>query len=140
MSPLSYQWRFDGTNLVDAGNLSGALTSTLTISNVQLTDQGAYSVIVTNTYGSVGSSNAMLTVLPGTSQTNSFLSGMLFTNGIFRMQLNGLSAHGPVVVYGSTNLIEWESIFTNPPTEGIMEFLDVYATNWPVRFYRVLER
>ncbi|HEX4343091.1 MAG TPA: LamG-like jellyroll fold domain-containing protein, partial [Verrucomicrobiae bacterium] len=55
-SPLTYQWQ-DG-----ATNIFGATNTTLVLSNVQLVDAGAYSVVVTNLYGSVNSSNAVLTV------------------------------------------------------------------------------
>jgi len=54
--PLSYQWRMDGTNL------PGATDSLLLVMNVQLRDVGTYSVVVSNTYGVVTSSNAMLTI------------------------------------------------------------------------------
>jgi len=55
--PLSYQWRFDGTNL------SGAVASSLTLTNAQVANSGTYSVVVTNAYGWVASSNALLTVI-----------------------------------------------------------------------------
>jgi len=54
--PLSYQWRFGGTLL------SGATGSSLSLSNVQLSDAGTYSVAVSNAFGSVLSTNATLTV------------------------------------------------------------------------------
>lgn len=54
--PLSYQWYFNGQNLV------GQMASSLTVINAQLTNSGSYSVIVTNTYGSVTSSVAVLSV------------------------------------------------------------------------------
>jgi hypothetical protein len=54
--PLSYHWNFNGTNL------SGATNTTLTLTNVQLNQAGNYAVVVTNLYGSVTSSNAVLTV------------------------------------------------------------------------------
>jgi hypothetical protein len=57
--PLSYQWSFNGTNVIN-----GATASSLTISNAQFTDAGNYSVTVTNAYGSATSSNALLTVNP----------------------------------------------------------------------------
>src|SRR5208283_3804807 len=53
--PFSYQWSFNGTNLMGANN------STLTLTNVQLSSAGSYAVVVTNAYGSVISSNAVLT-------------------------------------------------------------------------------
>jgi hypothetical protein len=55
---LSYQWRFNGTNIAGATNTSLALT------NVQLSQSGNYAVLVTTVYGSVLSSNAVLTVNP----------------------------------------------------------------------------
>ncbi len=58
MPPLSYQWSFNGTNIVGAAN------STLTLTNVQPGQAGNYEVLVTNAYGSVFSSNAVLTVNP----------------------------------------------------------------------------
>lgn len=54
--PLVYQWQFDGTNINNSTN------ATLTLTNVQLSDAGNYSVAVTNDYGFVMSSNAFLTV------------------------------------------------------------------------------
>ena len=49
-----YQWRFNGTNL------TGATTRALTRTNVQATDAGGYSVVLTNVAGSVTSSVANL--------------------------------------------------------------------------------
>jgi subtilase family serine protease len=57
MQPLNYQWSCNGTNLI------GATNSTLTLVNVQTTNGGNYSVTVVNAYGSIDSSNALLTVL-----------------------------------------------------------------------------
>ncbi len=54
---LSYQWKFDGTNLASATN------SSLTLSNVQTNNAGSYTVVVTNKLAAVTSSVATLTVL-----------------------------------------------------------------------------
>jgi len=66
---LSYQWQFDTgggpTNLADGGGISGAATSSLTISDVSPANVGAYSVIVSNAAGSLASGAATLTVLIG---------------------------------------------------------------------------
>jgi hypothetical protein len=60
---LVYHW-YLGTNIVNnvAGNISGATTSTLTISNAVLANSGNYTVVVSNTSGSVTSSVATVTV------------------------------------------------------------------------------
>jgi len=55
--PLSYQWSFNTTNIVNATN------ATLTLNNVQWTNAGNYSVLVTNAYGSTNSFNAALSVV-----------------------------------------------------------------------------
>jgi hypothetical protein len=53
---LTYQWRFNGTNI------SGATSSTYSISSVQTANAGTYSVVVANSAGSATSSGATLTV------------------------------------------------------------------------------
>jgi len=59
---LFFQWRKDGTNLVDGGTVSGAASSNLTIVSLIESDSGVYRLVVTNEYASVTSSIAMLTV------------------------------------------------------------------------------
>ena len=56
-------WRKNGVDLGEAGNVSGVLTPTLTVSNVAHADEGGYSVVITNSFGSVTSLVATLTVL-----------------------------------------------------------------------------
>ena len=55
--PLAYQWQFGGTNIANATN------AVLMLSNVQLSQAGNYSVLVTNILGSTNSVPAMLTVM-----------------------------------------------------------------------------
>ena len=62
-APLAYQWRLNNVNLSTDIHISGATNSTLTISNVQFTDAGSYSVLVTNAAGSATSTGAVLTVV-----------------------------------------------------------------------------
>ena len=61
-APLSYQWRFNGVNLANGGRISGATTTTLTISGVQPADAGSYTLVVSNGAGNVTSGVATLTV------------------------------------------------------------------------------
>jgi hypothetical protein len=55
--PLAYQWVFKGMTVI-----AGATSASLSLTNVQLTQAGAYSVTVTNLYGAVTSAPAVLTV------------------------------------------------------------------------------
>ena len=85
--PLSYQWRKNSTKLVDGDNLSGTHTNALTIMNISYSDAAIYSVIVSNTNGSVTSSNAVLTVIPPRTATGiatltgGFVTGVSITDG-----------------------------------------------------------
>src|SRR5207249_4499925 len=56
-SAVAYQWRFNGTNISAATNVS------LTLNNLQLSNAGNYSVVLTNSSGSITSAVAVLTVL-----------------------------------------------------------------------------
>jgi hypothetical protein len=56
--PLEYRWRFNGYDM--AGE--GAAHPYFRFSNVQRPSAGTYSVRITNPFGSVMSSNAVLTV------------------------------------------------------------------------------
>src|SRR5436190_7120332 len=56
-APVTFQWQRNGTNV------SEATTPVLNFNNVQIADEGIYSVIVSNSYGAVRSSNAELIAL-----------------------------------------------------------------------------
>src|SRR5690606_23838594 len=45
---ISYQWRKNGTPLSNGGDFSGVNTATLTIANVEDTDEAGYDVVVTH--------------------------------------------------------------------------------------------
>jgi hypothetical protein len=61
--PLTCQWRFNGTNIINGTNFSGATAATLVLTNVEPGDAGRYDVVVSNPNGSVTSDSAFLTVL-----------------------------------------------------------------------------
>jgi hypothetical protein len=54
--PLNYQWQFNGKNI------DGATKGSLTMTNLQSTNFGAYSVVVSNVSGSTNSVTATLTL------------------------------------------------------------------------------
>jgi hypothetical protein len=125
MTPLSYQWSRNGTPLTDGGVISGSATANLALNGVTDDNAGSYSVIVTNAYGSVTSSNATLTVLnctapssgivawwPGNGNALDIISGNngVLSNGVaFAPAEVGLgfefaTNHAGVVVGNPTNL------------------------------------
>jgi hypothetical protein len=79
-APLFYQWRTNGVSI------PGASSAGYSLSNVQTNNAGAYDVIVANSFGSVVSAQAFLTVLAPPviaaepqSQTNSACSTATFS-------------------------------------------------------------
>lgn len=58
-APFSYRWRLNGTNI------PGAISSSLSLNNVQPSQAGGYSVVVSNAAGTATSSTANLTVTCG---------------------------------------------------------------------------
>ena len=59
---ISYHWQKDEVDLTDGGHYSGVLTDTLTISGVDATDAGSYRCMVSNEYNGIPSNNAALTL------------------------------------------------------------------------------
>ncbi|MBL0271713.1 MAG: hypothetical protein IPQ06_01245 [Chitinophagaceae bacterium] len=57
---LTYQWRRNGVNLIDAGFVSGATTNTLTLSTVSTANNGSYDVVVSGTCPPSVTSNAVV--------------------------------------------------------------------------------
>jgi Immunoglobulin domain/Immunoglobulin I-set domain len=84
-APLYYYWQFNGTNVAFGTNAS------YSISNVQLTNQGTYSVVVSNTADTVTSSNAFLTVgvLPAITGQPQNLSVPQGSNATFNVIATG---------------------------------------------------
>lgn len=98
-APLSYQWSFNG------GALSGATTSALALSNVQTNQAGNYTVLVANTWGTVTSSNATLTVYVPPAITMQPLSQTV---------TQGLTASLSVVASGTTPFsYQWQYLGNN---------------------------
>ena len=134
-APLSYQWQVDGTNLMDGGQFSGAISNVLTISNAQLTNSGTYTVIITNIAGSMTSSNAVLTVGP-----LSFAQVVAAGGGNFILSGVGGAIDGTYYVLATTNLTlpltNWTAIATDQ-FDGLGDFIFTNAaqTNAPQLFY-----
>jgi uncharacterized protein (TIGR03790 family) len=62
--------------------------------------------------------------------------GGLDRNGAFTMDV-GIPGPMPYVILASTNLENWQPIFTNALSPGLLDFTDYDATNHPARFYRM---
>jgi hypothetical protein len=63
-SPLDLRWRFNGTDLLDGPDISGAMSNVITLKNVTTNSIGNYSLFASNSFGTALSSNAVLNVVP----------------------------------------------------------------------------
>jgi sugar lactone lactonase YvrE len=130
-APIQYQWRFSNTNLPNATN------TTLTLNDVNPSTAGAYSIVVSNTYGTAAT-NATLTVQPFVLDAP-FAHAPFGTNGL-RLQAEGVLANQYLTLYASTDLIHWLPVLTNAPAAGSVQMVDTNAAAFPSRFYRAAEQ
>ena len=84
--PLSYQWRRNSAKLVESTHLSGTQSNLLTINSAATNDSGRYSVVITNSAGSVTSQVATLTVTNPTTWT---MTVQIVGNGTVSPNYNG---------------------------------------------------
>lgn len=122
-APLTYQWRLGDINL------PGATGTNLYLTNVQMSQVGNYSVVITNATGSVTSSNAALNVV------QMRVSSATLTNGEFELNIAG--APGVYTVLTSTNLVDWLELPVVTNYDGGILFIDRVSETFPQRFYRV---
>ena len=123
--PLTYQWSFNGANLLNSTN------TTVTLQNVFPVNAGTYTVTVASTYGSVTSNPAMLTVLP-----LGITSPKLLANHQFQFSFDTATGVNYAVQY-STNLIQWFSFVTLGGIGVPLTLIDPNAASTPQRFYRI---
>ena len=124
--PLNYQWQSNGAAL------SGATNLTLVLTNLQNSFAAAYTVVVSNSYGSVTSSPpANLTINPAGV-------AIALYPGVY---INGVAG----LTYGiqsSTNLADtnsWIGLTNLTFTVPTEMWYDSAPASLPQRFYRVLE-
>jgi hypothetical protein len=133
-APLSYRWFFQGNPLSNATN------STLVFNPLMVANGGNYSVVVANSYGSVTSSVATLTVAIPNFTLSTFPASGVSTGP----PSNGFTFQLPVpvgctyIILASTDLQNWTPIATNVAESAIVAITDVSATNYSRRFYRAV--
>ncbi len=91
----TFQWRHYSTALATGGRVSGAQSESLTITGAQLSDAGAYSLVVVNPVGTVTSMGAAVIVQPA-ALTSHLIGNWRFdeTTGTVAQDSTGLSQAG----------------------------------------------
>ncbi|MDB6028704.1 MAG: Ig family protein [Verrucomicrobiales bacterium] len=129
-SALNYQWRKDGVDL------AVGKAASLNFTNAQWLDRGSYNVVVSNSFGSLTSSVAVLNVVfPYPAAFVSADGSLGFSSNQFGFNLRGNSGQ-VIVIDGSTNLTSWTPLRTNTFGFGSFYFSDPESTNSFGRFYR----
>jgi hypothetical protein len=121
--PLTYQWLFDETNI------AGATNSTLTLTNIQLTQAGNYSVQVSNIFGVSISSQASLVVFPGCDPAPSGLVSWWKGEGncLDSFGANPGTAQGQLL-FGSGEVRQAFNFVMNVPLSGITSSVRISAS------------
>jgi hypothetical protein len=124
-----YQWRFNGTNI------AGAAAFSLSLTNVQLTNAGSYTIVVTNATGAVTSDVAVLTVLAPPA-----ILGQEFLDGSFRLAFIGPDGQTYQILTSTNPALAMESwtVLTNGTFPASGPFIHTPAANDWIRFYRVV--
>jgi hypothetical protein len=123
--PYQYQWRFQGSDLLNATN------ATLSLTNVQVANHGAYQVVITNLAGTDTSAEATLTVAGAILLENL----QLLPNGTVQMGISG-ATNRSYSIERSSNLTNWTELSTIFYTNGVMPFTDASPLAGTNRFYR----
>ena len=138
LPPLTYTWYKDGLPVLTTTN------RTLTLTNVVRGDAGMYSVVVSNSAGSVQSSSTTLTVrIPQRLANPQFPS-----QGV--LHLSSAYADGWPVSPGelagfevqvSPNLLDWTTLANSlSVSNGLLILQDNNSANQTVRFYRIIQQ
>ena len=139
-APLGYQWYKDAFKLTNSATVNGATNAGLALSNLQLTDIGNYSVVVSNNLGTITSAPASLnTGVPpandnfASAQAISGASGSVTGNNANATKQTGEPNHAGNAG-GSSVWYNWTAPSTSPVTfdtclSGFDTLLAVYTGN-----------
>ncbi|HEY3760201.1 MAG TPA: pectinesterase family protein [Verrucomicrobiae bacterium] len=133
----TYQWTFDGTNLV------GQTGSMLDVTNASGLNIGTYAVIVSNSVSSIASTNVALTVTEPT--TPSAASAPSLLGGVFQFTVNGApgSAGFGYRVWSTTNVAltpvtsTWTLVTNGIFGTGSTVISDPSAIGQPQQYYLI---
>jgi hypothetical protein len=136
----TFEWKFNAMDIPSATN------SILSLTNVTTDQAGTYSVLVSDDTGVITNLIIILAVYPTSAATltsatlasatsaSATLPPAMFGGGQFSFNVSGVPGF-VYIVQSSTNLVDWESMQTNPAP---FDFADADVNLYSQRFYRTL--
>ncbi len=129
---LTYRWLKDGVAV------AGASAASLSLPGVQQTDVGGYAFVASNTYGSVTSRVANVTIQ--IQNVSPVLAIQLMEANTYQLHLTGRAGRS-YALQASANLVDWETLgVVTADAAGAALFTDTDPGARPGRFYRAVEQ
>jgi hypothetical protein len=133
--PFTWQWQRNGLNLTAVPGLAGADSSTLWLTNVQPSQAGNYSLVAQNSYGTVASQAALLTVGGFSPLTLSAAITGVDPNPL-QLSVFGLPGSGTLLIEQSSDLNSWVPVATNLVSGPSLQILLPVSSGRAASFYR----
>ncbi len=109
---ITYQWKYGSANLSNGGNVSGAQSPSLSITNATSANTGFYSVVVTAACGSATSLSAYVSINTATAITTQPVGATVCAEGTYSMSVIATGANltyqwrkGTTPISGATNRV-----------------------------------
>ena len=115
--------------------MAGATNASFSLTNVQGSSVGGYSVVITNMLGSITSATAVLAVT-GAAIAPQIDSIASLPDGRIELQISG--GPGNFAVECSPTLSGWTQLNSLAVTGAVFQYIDT-ETNQASRFYRVIQ-
>jgi hypothetical protein len=126
---LTYQWRTNGFNITDGGNVSGAASASLTVTGVTFANAANYDVVVANIAGSITSSIATLTVVASNTTPTPYEAKLRAGNPIAYWRLNEASGSPYSYDYWGGNILANTSVTLGVPGPVPPNYSGIESTN-----------
>ena len=118
--PIEYQWKFNGTNILNA------TSSSLTLASLQTNEAGSYTVVASNSLGVTNSLPAVLTVLPPPNP--SALNVLTYHNDNTR---DGANTNEVLLTLANVNTSTFGKLITYP-TDGLIIAQPLYVAGMAI--------
>jgi hypothetical protein len=135
----TYEWSFGGSTVTNGGRISGATSGALTISDLQLSDSGTYTVVASNAAGAITNTVSLTVIKPPSPDITAFsLSG---TNASFVFGSSDIyDTPGSFTLESSTNVAGPYTPVSTTITNSGTNFYITIPQGGPTEFYEILHK